>query len=229
MKRTGFKALALVMVVSIAPEMAWVDNASVRDCTWCHGTSAQGYMVAPRLAGQRPAYIESQIRSFREHTRDSPFSKQYMWSAVAALDARSTRELADYLATIAPKPANDGDRNLATAGRTIYMEGIPEANIASCYACHGPNAAGVREIPRLGGLAYFYPKARLQQWGQGYHSHPASPMPWARTKLRRWLPTSACQVNHCVALRFAGKHALFLVHRIKSLGQIPRCGSSAWS
>ena len=57
------------------------------------------------------------------------------------------------------------------------MEGLPEANIASCYACHGPNAEGVRDIPRLGGLAYFYLKARLQQWGQGYHSDPSSPMP----------------------------------------------------
>ena len=57
------------------------------------------------------------------------------------------------------------------------MEGIPEANIASCYACHGPNAEGVRDIPRLGGLAYFYLKVRLEQWGQGYHSDPSSPMP----------------------------------------------------
>ncbi|WMT73412.1 c-type cytochrome [Bradyrhizobium sp. Ash2021] len=183
MKRTGLKAAVLAIVASIAPAMAWDGDASIRNCTWCHGTSGQGYMVAPRLAGQRPAYTESQIRSFREHARDNPFSKQYMWGAVAALDARTARELAAYFATISPKPANDGDRNLAAAGRTIYMEGIPEANVASCYACHGPNAEGVREIPRLGGLAYFYLKARLQQWGQGYHSDPASPMPLVARQL----------------------------------------------
>jgi cytochrome c553 len=177
MKRIGLRAAVLAIVASIAPAMAWDEGASVRNCTWCHGTSAQGYMVAPRLAGQRPAYVENQIKSFREHTRDNPFSKQYMWGAVAALDARTARELAAYFATISPKPANDGDRNLAATGRTIYLEGIPEANIASCYACHGPNAEGVRDIPRLGGLAYFYLKARLEQWGQGYHSDPASPMP----------------------------------------------------
>ena len=60
------------------------------------------------------------------------------------------------------------------ARTTIFMEGIPEANIVSCYACHGPNGEGVRDIPRLGGLAYFYVKARLEQWGQGYHSTPGS-------------------------------------------------------
>ena len=177
MKRIGLKTALVAIVVTFAPAAAWDEAGSVRNCTWCHGTTGQGYMVAPRLAGQRPAYIESQIRSFRDHTRDNPFSKQYMWSAVAALDPRPARDLATYFATIQPKPANDGDPNLAAIGRAIYMDGIPEANVASCYACHGPNAEGVRDIPRLGGLAYFYLKARLEQWGQGYHSGTGTPMP----------------------------------------------------
>jgi cytochrome c553 len=166
----------LSLAASIAPALAG-DHAVVRNCTWCHGTSAQGYTVAPRLAGQRPLYLESQIRSFREHIRDNPFSKQYMWGAVASLDPGTVRELAAYFATIPPRPANDGDWGLTARGRTIYMEGIPEANVAACYACHGPNAEGIREIPRLGGLSHDYLKARLQQWGQGYHSTPGSPMP----------------------------------------------------
>ena len=140
-------------------------------------------MVAPRLAGQRPQYLESQIQSFREHTRDNPFSKQYMWPAVAALAPHAARDLAIYFATIVPKAANDGDRNLTGKGRTIYLEGVPEANIVSCYACHGPNAEGVRDIPRLGGLAYFYLKGRLEQWGQGYHSGTTSPMPMVASHL----------------------------------------------
>ncbi|WP_315707167.1 MULTISPECIES: c-type cytochrome [unclassified Bradyrhizobium] len=175
MKRTGLTVALLFVLSCIGPAAA--GDANVRNCTWCHGTSAQGYMVAPRLAGQRPAYLESQIRSFRDHSRDNPFSKQYMWGAVAALDPDSVRDLAAYFATIPAKPANDGDPSLIAKGKTIYMDGIPEANIASCYACHGPNAEGIREIPRLGGLAYFYLKARLEQWGQGYHSGMSTPMP----------------------------------------------------
>jgi len=176
MKRIGLKTALLVIMTCVGPAMAW-DGINVHNCTWCHGTSGQGYMVAPRLAGQRPAYLESQMRSFRDHTRDSPFSKQYMWDAVAALDLGTTRDLAAYFATIPPKPAKDGDPSLMAKGKAIYMDGIPEANIASCYACHGPNAEGIREIPRLGGLAYFYLKARLEQWGQGYHSGVGTPMP----------------------------------------------------
>jgi cytochrome c553 len=178
MKRIGLIFVMLAIVAASVPARAGgLESPAVRNCTWCHGTSAQGFMVAPRLAGQRPQYIESQLRSFHEHTRDEPFSKQYMWGAVAALGPHTARDLALYFATIAPKPANDGDRNLEAKGKTIYLEGIPEANVVSCYACHGPNAEGVRDIPRLGGLAYFYLKGRLKHWQQGYHSTPGSPMP----------------------------------------------------
>jgi cytochrome c553 len=177
MKRIALKMALLALVVSIAPVAAGEQAAAVRNCTWCHGTGAQGYTVAPRLAGQRPLYVFKQIRDFHEHIRDNPFSQQYMWGAVASLGPQAARDLAAYFATIPPRPANDGNWGLVATGRAIYMEGIPEANIASCYACHGPNAEGVRDIPRLGGLAYFYLKARLAQWGQGYHSDPSSPMP----------------------------------------------------
>ena len=54
--------------------------------------------------------------------------------------------------------------------------GIPESNIVSCLVCHGPNAEGVREIPRLGGLSYSYLKRKLEQWGEGFHA-AAEPMP----------------------------------------------------
>ena len=184
MKRIGLKIAILAIVASTVA--AWAgdgESPGVRNCTWCHGTSGQGYTVAPRLAGQRLQYIESQLRSFREHTRDNPFSKQYMWGAVAALGPREARDLAIYFAALNPKAANDGNSDLVARGRSIYLEGIPEANIVSCYACHGPNAEGVRDIPRLGGLAYFYLKGRLEQWGQGYHSGIESPMPLVASKL----------------------------------------------
>jgi cytochrome c553 len=184
MKRIGLK-IAILAIFAAASNVSSRagESAAVRNCTWCHGTGAQGYTVAPRLAGQRPQYIMSQIKSFREHSRNNPFSKQYMWGAVAALDPHTARDLANYFGTIRPKPANDGDSTLASRGRTIYMDGIPEANIVSCYACHGPNAEGVRDIPRLGGLSYSYLKGRLEQWGQGYHSTPGSPMPMVATHL----------------------------------------------
>jgi cytochrome c553 len=178
MKRVWPKLLILAVLAS--PASAWAGSsiaASVRNCTWCHGTAAQGYTVAPRLAGQRSLYIEAQLSGYAAHFRDNPLSKQYMWSAAANLRTDTIRDLADYFASLPPKTAQDGHWAVAERGQAIYLQGIPETNIVACLACHGPAGQGVREIPRLGGLSYFYLKRRLQEWGQGYHSTPMSPMP----------------------------------------------------
>jgi len=106
-----------------------------------------------------------------------------MWGAAANLSPLAARNLAVYFSTIPPKAANDGDRELAATGRAIYQEGIPDANVAACVACHGPNAQGVGEIPRLGGLAYTYLQRRLEQWGEGYHAAAGPPMPHIASKL----------------------------------------------
>jgi hypothetical protein len=91
---------------------------------------------APRLAGRRAQHVESQIQNFREYGRGDPFFKQYLLGAVAALGRDAARDLASYFAMTPPQAPNDDDSDLAARGRTIYMEGIPEANIVSCYACH---------------------------------------------------------------------------------------------
>lgn len=148
----------------------------VKNCTWCHGTSAQGYATAPRLAGQRAAYIEKQLNAFRDHLRDNPLSRLYMWNAVANLPPETGRALAEYFASLPPRAAYDGRRDLVEQGRALYQQGVPEANIVTCVVCHGPNAEGVRDIPRLGGLSYLYLKRRLEEWNQGYHP-TAAPMP----------------------------------------------------
>jgi cytochrome c553 len=179
MKPVKMKIAVLALVCSAAAPAAAgeLTAANVRNCTWCHGTSAQGYATAPRLAGQRPGYIEKQLVSFANHTRDNPRSREYMWNATAALNRRSAHDLAHYFATLPPRAANDGHRELVAKGRTIYELGIPDANIVSCLVCHAPNAEGVRDIPRLAGLGYTYLKTRLRQWGEGYHADAEYPMP----------------------------------------------------
>jgi cytochrome c553 len=184
MKRIWLKLATLVVLC--VPVPSWAGSslaASIRNCSWCHGTGAQGYTVAPRLAGQRALYLEAQLRGYAAHIRDNPLSKQFMWGAAANLRADTMRDLADYFASLPPKSAHDGRRALAETGRSIYVQGIAEANIAACLACHGPGGQGVREIPRLGGLSYFYLKRRLEEWDQGYHSSTSSPMPMVASTL----------------------------------------------
>jgi cytochrome c553 len=175
-------AFAFVAVSALAGH---AESLAIRNCTWCHGGSAQGYTPAPLLAGQRPGYIEQQLISFGDHSRDSPFSRQYMWGAAANLGPQAARDLAVYFSRLPRRAADDGDRELVPRGEAIYQRGVPEANIAACVACHGPNAEGVGAIPRLGGLAYTYLKRRLQQWGEGYHGALQLPMPHIATQLSR--------------------------------------------
>jgi cytochrome c553 len=168
-KYTALKIAVLALAsISVSVAAGQSESPAIRNCTWCHGGAAQGYTPAPRLAGQRARYIEQQLISFAERTRDSPFAKQYMWGATASLSPQGIHDLTIYFSQLPPRAANDGDRGLVARGEAIYQRGIPEANIAACVACHGPNAEGVGEIPRLGGLAYTYLKRRLDQWGQGY-------------------------------------------------------------
>ena len=159
------------------------ESQAVRNCTWCHGTSAQGYLPAPRLAGQQSQYIENQLVGFRRHTRDNPFSKQYMWFAAANLDPETARDLAIYFSKLSRKPAADGDQQLVAIGRKIYQDGIPDSNIVACIACHGPHAEGIKEIPRLGGLSFTYLQRRLEQWGEGYNKTARLPMPHVASQL----------------------------------------------
>ena len=180
------KMVALVAGLLIASAVAsHAESAMVRNCTWCHGGSAQGYSPAPQLAGQRAPYIFQQLASFAHHTRDAPFSKQYMWGAAANLSPLEARALSIYFSNLPPRAANDGILELAARGEAIYQRGMPEENIAACVACHGPNAEGVGAIPRLGGLDYNYLKRRLEQWAEGYHGALGHPMPHIATQLSR--------------------------------------------
>lgn len=177
MKLVRSRMAVLAIVASAVPSLA--DNLeppSVRNCTWCHGSSGQGYATAPSLAGQRPQYTEKQLLKFREQTRNSPSSTQMLGPA-ANLSPEMARDLAIYFSTLAPKTADDGPRELVAAGRTLYESGNPAYNVASCIACHGPKAEGINEIPRLAGLSYYYLKRRLEEWSERHHASGEAPMP----------------------------------------------------
>ncbi|MDR3408097.1 MAG: cytochrome C [Methylovirgula sp.] len=176
MKRIVTKLALLTIVSCVAGPLLASETVPVKNCTWCHGPSGQGYSNAPRLAGQQELYLDAQLMNFRTHVRDNPYSRDFMWNAVVHVDEDMAHGFASYFASLPPEAANDGNRDLVASGRNIFEFGVPEANIAACIVCHGPNGEGVRGIPRLGGLSYFYLKRRLEEWAEGY-SPAAEPMP----------------------------------------------------
>ena len=136
MKYIQLKIAALAIVFTAISALAGhAESPAIRNCTWCHGGSAQGYTPAPRLAGQRLRYIEQQLISFGDHTRDSPFSKQYMWGAAANLSPQAAHDLAVYFSRLPPRAAYDGDRELVAKG---------EADLSTGHA--GGEYCGVRRL-----------------------------------------------------------------------------------
>ena len=148
--------------------------AKAEYCTDCHGPSGQGYhgyLTMPRLAGQTPEYIENQLRSFAERSRERDLFINM--GRVHGLSPDMRAAMAAHFRGLDPRPIGGGPRNLLGTGKRIYDEGIPEANIPACAACHGPDAKGQEAIPRLAGQLYAYTVKELTNWDRERGQSPA--------------------------------------------------------
>ena len=149
-------------------------QAKIEYCKTCHGMSGQGYrgfFSMPRLAGQQPEYLESQLRAFIERRREN----KYMHSAARGLSPAMRTALATHFSNLNPRPLGGAPRNLVTTGKRIYEEGVPESNVPACMACHGPEAKGQGGIPRLAGQLHDYTANQLVNWSTERGQDPAKP------------------------------------------------------
>jgi cytochrome c553 len=140
-------------------------EAKLLYCKTCHGLSGQGYygwFPMPRLAGQQPQYIENQLRAFIERRRTNPI----MTNVAHALSPSMISALAEHFRNLNPPPIGGAPRGSIGLGKQIYEEGLPEANVPACMACHGLEGKGQNEIPRLAGQLYAYSVGQLTGWGK---------------------------------------------------------------
>jgi cytochrome c553 len=130
-------------------------QAKIQYCSECHQPSGQGYRGAapiPRLAGQQTEYFENQLHAFIERRRTNKF----MFKVAHSLDPTMLAALAEHFKGLNPKPLGGAPRELIPAGKKIFDEGIPEADVPACASCHGPDAKGNGAFPRLAGQLYPY-------------------------------------------------------------------------
>lgn len=149
-------------------------QAKIAYCKDCHGASAQGYrgyFPIPRLAGQQPEYLENQLRAFIERRR----ANSIMFSVAHVLSPGMISGLAEHFRNLHAKPVGGEPRNLIAAGRKIFEDGVPEANVAACAACHGPGAVGNGQVPRLAGQLYPYVVKELTNWSKERGQNPSKP------------------------------------------------------
>ncbi len=147
-------------------------QAKIRYCEDCHGTSAQGYRgyyPIPRLAGQQPQYLKNQLRAFIDRSRPNPI----MSNVAHVLRPGMIDAIAGYFHRLHPPPIGGEPRRLVAAGRRIFENGVPQDNVAACAACHGPDATGRGEIPRLAGQLYPYVVKALSNFPKERGRNPA--------------------------------------------------------
>jgi cytochrome c553 len=131
---------------------AHAEKIAVTVCGTCHGPAGNNTQPKfPRLAGQKASYLVAQLKAFRAQTRGDPDAISYMWGMASELDDATIDALGAYYAAQKPEPSSSGGSSLVGAGKQIYEKGISSQGVPPCSSCHGPDAHGLQEFPRLAG------------------------------------------------------------------------------
>jgi cytochrome c553 len=154
-------AVAALASVSAAPAARAQDAATVTQqaedmavgvCGTCHGPDGNSTNpMFPRLAGQHADYLVRQLKSFKEETRGDPYAVAYMWGMASGLSDDTVDALAQYYAQQKTGPGRSHDPATLARGRDIFEHGLPSQGVPACALCHGPDALGNEQYPRLAG------------------------------------------------------------------------------
>jgi len=122
-------------------------------CGTCHGATGNSVQPKfPRLASQHASYLSAQLKAFRSQTRGDPDAIGYMWGMASELDDATIDALAEYYSAQKATTSGGGaDAAVVAHGRDIYEHGIPAEGVPACSSCHGPDAHGLQDFPRLAG------------------------------------------------------------------------------
>jgi cytochrome c553 len=132
-------------------------------CSYCHGRSGRGYRayyVMPSLAGQTVDYTVNQLKAYADRRRRNSI----MFSVARSLSPSMRLALAEHFNRLSPRPASQRGGEHVTAGRRIFQQGLPESNVPACAACHGLQAEGFGQNPRLAGQLRSYVEKTLRNW-----------------------------------------------------------------
>ena len=154
-------------------------------CAACHGDQGAGGKKGeyPRIAGQRVAYIENQLKSFRSRTRVN--IPMYPYTQERELSDVDIKDIAAYLAGIELsnrmptfKGTEDALTRLLMVDRVMIIpraEGNLEHGEAlyqkQCAACHGKTGKGRGMFPMLVGQYTNYLKRQVDLYLKGDRPH----------------------------------------------------------
>ena len=131
---------------------AYARLLAVTVCGTCHGTLGNNSQPKfPRLAGQNATYLGAQLVAFRSQARGDPDAVAYMWGMASELDDATINALAAYYVAQQAEPGRAAEAALRAQGREVYEQGVPAQGVPACSSCHGKDAHGLQDFPRLAG------------------------------------------------------------------------------
>ena len=134
-------------------------------CGSCHGkdgNSRRDYI--PNLADQHPLYLFEQFEKFGNGQRED-----YVMSNLAkVLTVEDRINIAVYYSQQEASPRTSPAPALVDAGRAKFQ--------TKCSACHGKDAEGFRDMPRLAGQPSEYIKIALKRFKEMDPAVQSSPM-----------------------------------------------------
>lgn len=117
-------------------------------CAGCHGLDGNGGADPswPKLAGQFPEYLVTQLKAFKSGARKNPI----MSGMAAPLSDQDMNDVAAYFGSLTVKQGAAANKDLALAGQQLYRGGNGQAGVPACMACHGPAGHGIPpKFPRV--------------------------------------------------------------------------------
>ncbi|UCV12992.1 cytochrome c4 [Dechloromonas denitrificans] len=154
-------------------------------CAACHGDQGAGGKKGeyPRIAGQRPGYLASQLKSFRARTRIN--IPMYPYTQERELSDEDIRDISAYLSGIelsTKMPTFAGHEDALTRLQMVDKVMIVprvEGNIEhgekiyqkQCAACHGKAGKGRGMFPMLVGQYSNYLKRQIDLYLKGDRPH----------------------------------------------------------
>jgi cytochrome c553 len=167
MKATRLTLLAL-MALAGTTAFAQADEARAKkiaggSCFLCHGAQGESTSeVFPRLAGQHAEYITKQLTAFKSGARKSTA----MVEMVSKLTPDEMLALGKYHEKFVLPREEAKDPQLAAMGRYIFHNGNKFSGVPACVSCHGTNAEGAANLPRLAGQIPGYIHTQLKSFNK---------------------------------------------------------------
>jgi cytochrome c553 len=158
-------SLATLVATSAAADYDPSQYPAYETCALCHGLFGVSHTGKfPNLGGQKQAYIEAQVRAFREGHRTNDGGQ--MVTIVTELQPEDIPFVADWFASQDPPepyPAEDTDE-----GKATFAE-------LGCAACHDNTSEGDPTVPHLTAQKPAYLLKQMADFRDGYRDARSVP------------------------------------------------------